>query len=412
MVSLVVLVVVFVLIAVRQIGRFRLQIWHIMSAGAVAVLAAGQISATEAITSINIDVMLFLLGMFIVGQALEESGYLAHISSRFFGNARSLDALVLLVLFGMGFLSAILMNDTLAIVGTPVVVMLSKKTNTAPRILLLALAFAVTIGSVMSPIGNPQNLLVASQGGLANPFVTFLSWLAVPTVINLLIVYVVLRLFFWRHFANRMLDRQVELIREEKLARLCQFSLLIIIIMVGLKVLAVFIMPEFDFRLTYIAIAACLPIVLLYKRRLGVVSRIDWSTLVFFATMFILMESVWASGVFQETLILANVDISQPPAVMGISVILSQLISNVPLVALYLPMLIEQGAGTASMMALAAGSTIAGNFTILGAASNVIIIQNAERRCGQTLGFWEFVRVGIPLTLSNILVYWLFISIH
>jgi Na+/H+ antiporter NhaD/arsenite permease-like protein len=172
------------------------------------------------------------------------------------------------------------------------------------------------------------------------------------------------------------------------------------------------VLPDFDFRLTYIAIAGCLPILAAHKRRLEIVSRIDWPTMVFFAAMFILMESVWISGIFQEAINGMNLDVSQVSVVMSIGVILSQLISNVPLVALYLPMLLEQGAGTASLMALAAGSTIAGNFTILGAASNVIIIQNAESKWGQTLGFWEFARVGIPLTVINILVYWLFLSMH
>jgi len=83
----------------------------------------------------------------------------------------------------------------------------------------------------------------------------------------------------------------------------------------------------------------------------------------------------------------------------------------VPLVALYLPMLLEAGALTKEMMALAAGSTIAGNLTILGAASNIIIIQNAEKKGKATLTFLEFVRVGVPLTIINLAVYWLFLML-
>jgi Na+/H+ antiporter NhaD/arsenite permease-like protein len=90
---------------------------------------------------------------------------------------------------------------------------------------------------------------------------------------------------------------------------------------------------------------------------------------------------------------------------------LSQLLSNVPLVALYLPVLVQAGALTKGMVALAAGSTIAGNLTILGAASNVIIIQNAEKKSGATLSFWDFIRIGVPLTVVNAGVYWLFLRI-
>jgi Na+/H+ antiporter NhaD/arsenite permease-like protein len=92
--------------------------------------------------------------------------------------------------------------------------------------------------------------------------------------------------------------------------------------------------------------------------------------------------------------------------ILAVSVVASQLVSNVPLVAMLLPVLGAAGASAQALTALAAGSTIAGNLFILGAASNVIVIQNAERR-GETLGFLEFARVGIPLTAANTLVYWL-----
>jgi Na+/H+ antiporter NhaD/arsenite permease-like protein len=96
--------------------------------------------------------------------------------------------------------------------------------------------------------------------------------------------------------------------------------------------------------------------------------------------------------------------------VLMTSVVLSQFISNVPFVALYMPLLRQAGGGPTEMIALAAGSTIAGNLLILGAASNVIIIQNAEKE-GQTLSFLEFARVGVPLTVLNCLVYWLFLQL-
>ena len=82
---------------------------------------------------------------------------------------------------------------------------------------------------------------------------------------------------------------------------------------------------------------------------------------------------------------------------MAVSIALGQLVSNVPLVALYLPVLSHLGATTKEMVALATGS-------------NVIIIQNAERQAGETLTFWEFVKIGIPLTAVNTVVYWLFLS--
>jgi Na+/H+ antiporter NhaD/arsenite permease-like protein len=408
MVSIIVLLVVFVLIAVRQIGKFRFQIWQVMLLGAVIVLLTGQIPPATALKAINLDVMLFLFGMFVVGQALEESGYLSHLSFRLFGRTKTLDSLLLLILFSTGLLSAFLMNDTLAIIGTPVMLQIAGKTGVRPKLLLISLAFSITIGSVMSPIGNPQNLLVAINGNVTNPFITFLRYLAVPTLINLFLAYLILKLFYREHFKNEPLSHSVDPITDPKLARLSKVSLIIIVILVVAKITTALLGLGIDFRLTYIALAAALPIILLSPRRFGVVRRIDWFTLIFFAAMFVLMQSVWGSGYFQNMIADLHLNLNSTGVIMAVSVLLSQLISNVPLVALYLPVLSHMGAATKGMIALAAGSTIAGNFSILGAASNVIIIQNAEKKAGETLTFWEFVKIGIPLTAVNTLVYWLF----
>ncbi len=411
MISLIVLLLVFILIAVRHVGNIKFQIWQIMALGAVAVLITGQISPLNALKAINLDVIFFLFGMFTVGEALQESGYLAHLSYRLFGRAKSLDGLVLLILFGMGLLSAFLMNDTLAIIGTPVVLMLAKQAKTKPQILMLALAFAITIGSVASPIGNPQNLLIAVNGGITNPFITFFRYLLLPTLVNLLMGYLILRLFYRKHFNRTEIAQTPEPIRDPKLARLTQVSLIILVVLIAIKIILVFVGLKIDFRLTYIALAAAFPIIIFSPRRLSVIKKIDWSTLAFFAAMFILMQSVWDAGFVQSFINGAGLSLTSIATIMFVSVILSQFISNVPLVALYLPLLMKLGVDAEQLMALAAGSTIAGNLSVLGAASNVIIIQNAEQKSGQTISFLEFVKIGIPLTIVNALVYWIFFTI-
>ncbi|MDW5561667.1 MAG: SLC13 family permease [Methanomassiliicoccus sp.] len=407
-IPVVVLFLVFGLIAVRQVGRFRLKIWQIMFGGALVVLLTLQISLPAALEAVDLDVMLFLLGMFIVGEALYRSGYLFFLGQRIFRHARSVDHMVLLLLFCVGLLSAFLMNDTLAIIGTPLVLHYASKQRVSPKLLLLALAFAVTTGSAMSPIGNPQNLLIALNGGITDPFVAFFSRLLLPTIINLLLAYVLLRLFYREEFHPRTLEFDGEVIKDVKLANLCKVSLVIVAILVAVKIALVAVRPDIDFRLTYIALAAAAPIVLGSSRRTEIVKGIDWPTLVFFASMFVLMASVWETGFFQELLGGAH-SLTSLPMVLGVSVVLSQFISNVPFVALYMPLLAQAGGGPTEMVALAAGSTIAGNLLILGAASNVIIIQNAEKE-GETLTFWEFARVGIPLTILNCLTFLLLLQ--
>jgi len=408
MISLWVLLAVFVLIAVRQIGNVRFQIWQIMLGGAFLVVLTGQISLLEAWKALDWDILLFLFGMFAVGQALERSGYLSHLTYQFFKKAKTLDMLVLFILFGMGFASAFLMNDTLAIIGTPVMLLLAKRHRMHPQILLLSLAFAITIGSVMSPIGNPQNLLIAMHGNIPAPFVTFLEYLFIPTLLNLFLAYWVLKFFSHEHFHNVELTHSQEPIHDAPLALLSKVSLAMIVILVFLKIIMACLGISFELRLTYIALLSALPVLIGSSKRKQILKSLDWHTLVFFAAMFILMASVWQTGFFQKMLGQIHLNLISIPGIFSVGILMSQLISNVPLVALYLPMLMHAGASVEAGMALAAASTIAGNLLILGAASNVIIIQNAEKKAGESIGFLEFAKVGIPLTLVNILVYGVF----
>lgn len=389
-------------------GRFTIRIWQVMLGGALAVLLTGQVSLPDALRAINPDVMVFLFGMFVVGEAMVDSGYLSCMAHRLFSRAKNPDQVVLIILFGMGILSAILMNDTLAIIGTPLVLALAAKWKISPRLLLLSLAIAITTGSVMSPIGNPQNLLVAVNSGMASPFLTFAVWLLVPTLASLAAAFIVLRLFYPREFTARAVEPDPDVACDDSLFFLTRCSLAIIFILAGVKIASSLAGMTMPVTLPLIALAAAAPVLIFSPRRFSVLRSIDWPTLVFFAAMFVLMESVWQTGFFQS--FVDSSSISSVPVILGTSVVISQFISNVPFVALFQPMIMQAGGTTAQLMALAAGSTLAGNLTILGAASNVIIIQNAEKS-GETLTFFEFARIGVPLTVIQVGIFWIWLGV-
>jgi Na+/H+ antiporter NhaD/arsenite permease-like protein len=379
-----------------------------MLGGAIAVLISGQISVPDALGAINVDVMLFLLGMFIVGEALVESGYLSELSSRFLSRARTPGQFIFLVLFGMGLLSAILMNDTVAVIGTPLVLSLATKFRLSPKLMLLSLAIAITTGSVMSPMGNPQNLLIAVNSGIETPFVTFGTYLLVPTLISLGLAFIVLRLLFWTDFPSRIPDQGPIPTVETATVFPVKCSLAVILILAAANIVASFLGGKVLVPLPLIAAGAAVPVLLLGKDRVRLLKNVDWPTLVFFAAMFVLMESVWQTRFFQE--VVDQGFVSSLPMILITSSVISQFISNVPFVALFQPMILGAGGTSSQLMALAAGSTIAGNLTILGAASNVIIIQSAERQ-GETLTFLDFAKIGVPLTILQLAIYWAWLSI-
>jgi Na+/H+ antiporter NhaD/arsenite permease-like protein len=375
-----------------------------MLGGAVAVLVTGQISPADAVRAIDINVMLFLFGMFVVGEALVRSGYLSCIAHRFFSRAKDPDQVVLALLAGMGILSALLMNDTLAVIGTPLVLALAADRRLSPKLLLLALAIAITTGSVMSPIGNPQNLLIAINSGMPSPFVTFGCWLAIPTILSLVAAYGVLRWSYRTEFQPRAGEPEPVPRCDNRLTLLAKCSLSIVLLLAAVNIIASLFFGTMAVTLPLIACCAALPILVFSEDRTAILRSIDWCTLVFFAAMFVLMVCVWQTGLFQS--LISGDMLSSVPLLLGASVIVSQFISNVPFVALFQPLVLQAaGSGTAQLMALAAGSTIAGNLTILGAASNVIIIQNAEKQ-GETLTFFEFMKVGLPVTILQIAIYW------
>ncbi len=408
MISLIVLAIVFILIAIRNMFHIKIEIWKIMLFGAIAVIVTQQISINKAVEAIDVDVILFLFGMFVVGKALEMSGYLSQIAYSLFKGIENGDKLLLYIIFIFAFFSALLVNDTVAIIGTPVILLLAKKYKINTKAALLSLAFAITIGSVTTPIGNPQNFLIAINSNINFPFFTFLKYLLLPTLINLFVLYILIKFFYKFDFQKTKIGSFYSFVKDKKLAFLSKISISIILILVFLKIIFAFFHLKLDFKLTYIAILSALPIIIFSNKRLEIIKEIDWHTLIFFASMFILMESVWETGFFQSLIKNDYSSITSTDSILLISIVLSQFLSNVPLVALYLPVLLSAKVGEKGLMALAAGSTIAGNLSILGAASNVIIIQQAEKK-GETITFFDFIKIGLPLTIINALVYWIFL---
>lgn len=405
--ALIILLAVFILIAVRQVGRFRFRIWQVMTAGAVAVLLTGSISLPDAAKSVNVDVMVFLLGMFIVGEALSESGYLFSISRQLVSRCSNSSQIVCLFIFAMAFLSAFLMNDTMAIIGAPLALYLGRRLGLPVKMLLLSLCFAITTGSVMSPIGNPQNLLIATECGYTNPFGTFLYYLGVPAVISLAILVIFIRLLFPQSNGMKVCPEEGVQPVDPELAGVLKISLTLIFVCIIIQVLLTLHPFGIEYSLPFpvIAVAGALPVLLFSKKRVEIIRNIDWPTLVFFVSMFVLMAAVFTTGYFQAFVPASS---SSVALLFTTSLIISQFISNVPFVALFTPLFQQAGMSVNEAMALAAGSTLAGNLTILGAASNVIVIQKAESQ-GETVTFMEFLSLGIPFTLVTgvIFVVWL-----
>jgi Na+/H+ antiporter NhaD/arsenite permease-like protein len=422
-IALIIFLIILTLIITRKIRGLDFPIWSTMMVGAALMIITGVISVEDSYKAIDFDVIFFLIGMFSIVAGVEKSGLLGYIMYRALSPFKDPKSLLIVFVMLMGILSALTVNDTMAIVGTLIVITIVKQMLLPLDDLLIALAFSITVGSVATPIGNPQNMLIASQSGIEAPFLSFVITLGIPTLINLAIVAGFL-LYDLRAKMKKPDGKKMIVILEEHITnmKLAKLSGLCLLLAVGGFILNDFlgvVGGPHTGHLGIIAFLAAVPMFAFSPEKRSILQQVDWSSIVFFMSMFIVMGALWKSGaadMFLGILPAPNPS-DKASAIVNImlsSTLLSQIFSNVPLVKLYIDIMKGlgfTGAHKFAWLALASGSTVAGNLTILGAASNVIIIEAAENRTGRSFSFTSFLKKGVIITLINLLVYavWFYI---
>ncbi|BCU67089.1 hypothetical protein HS7_05260 [Sulfolobales archaeon HS-7] len=190
------MILVYVMIALRGVRGFAIPPWASMLMGGVLMIATSVETVKQAIQSIDLNVILFLISLFTISSALEVSGILRYIAGAIIRKAKTGNRLTFLIMLVSALLSLFITNDGVSTTFTPIIIESSKLTKTDPKPLLFSLAFGVTIGSVMMPTGNPQNLLIALQSGLRTPFISFVEFLTIPTFLNIILTFYMIKLFF------------------------------------------------------------------------------------------------------------------------------------------------------------------------------------------------------------------------
>jgi Na+/H+ antiporter NhaD/arsenite permease-like protein len=420
-IALAIFAIVYTLIVGRM--QFKIPIWVAMLIGAALMIVFQIIPIESAFKSIQLDVIAFLFGMFSIVSALDKSGVLRLVAMKMLAKAKTPNSLLMIFVVGMGLLSAFLVNDIIALMAIPLIVYISKHIGIKPVVLLIALAFGITVGSTMTPIGNPQNLLIAIQSGISLPFTTFLEFLTIPTVINLFLTYYILKIYFKKDLLQLSNYQGSAILQNVVIEnpRLAKISVIIL-----LATIAGFFISEvlhflhiFDISISVVALMGAGVLYAVSSQRREILKSVNYSVLVFFAAMFVVTYALWSSGavsLFMKYLPVPNPnDVFQSSAVISAySVTLGQILSNVPFVALYNHVMIDNGftgIHVVQWMMLAAASTIAGNLTILGAASSIIIIQAAESKGIKAFTFLEFFKIGVVVTVVNLAVYYLFIVV-
>lgn len=376
--------------------------------GAVAMVAWGVIDFETAKRAIDLDTILFLLGMMIVLGYLELSGFFEVVERRVLGCATSARALLWLIVGSSGVLSALFMNDTICLMLTPVVLRVTRRLDLPPAPYLIALVTAANIGSTATIIGNPQNALIAVRSGIG--FLDFLGGLWPIAAACLIVDGLLLTALYRRSITGAPLS-----VPPPREPRRVQRYLMTASLLAGAGMVIALALgaPPAGAAIT----AGAAVILAGAARPRDALKQVDWSLLLFFGGLFVVMHAVDRAGLARALVagFAGAPGLQSPPAALarlgGAATLLSQAVSNVPAVMLFVPGLetLPAASATPLWLALAAFSTLAGNLTILGSVANVIVFETA-RRDGVEIGFLEYLKAGAPLTLLTCLLAWAWLA--
>lgn len=379
-------------VAVGRYPGLRMNRATIALVGATALAAIGAISLEEAYAALDLNTLTLLLAMMIINVNLRLSGFFRIVSNWAVRRARSPRGLLALMMGAAGVLSALFLNDTIVLMLTPLTLEVTSALKRNPVPYLIGLVTAANIGSTATITGNPQNMLIGVASGMK--FVEFTARLAPVALAGLVAAWLVLVLVYRREFAAGSFPEPL-LPPDRRYPPLLYKSLAVTALM-----LAAFI-GGVPVPLAAMGAAAAL----LVTRRLKparVFQELDWSLLVFFSGLFVVTGAIETSGFGGRLFAVAEPVAERGVAALaGVSLVLSNLVSNVPAVMLFRPLVPEFSDPERSWLTLAMATTLAGNLTLLGSVANLIVAETARAR-GVSLTFTEYLKAGVPITLITI----------
>lgn len=419
--SIIIFAITYVLISGRRLRLIRIGRPAGVLLGTVLMVFSGVIGPQQAFSLVNWDTIILLLGMMVITEHLAETGFfdlaVAWLERRRFGSA----GLLAILVFGSGILSAFLVNDIVCVFFTPLLVLLLRRRSLPPLPFLVALATSSNIGSAMALTGNPQNMIIGALSGLA--YGRFFLLMLPIGLLGLGLNYCLLILLYRKVLRGAVAgqaETQVQqgsglpgasglgmestwepgvgtandLGRGMASPKYRRRTLLVSVLVVA----GFFVLPD----LPWTALAGAVLLLYLCNRdEAAVLRRVDWNLLLFFAGLFVVTGALQVSGATallsdSATRLLGNSG-RHIWLFGGISVLASNIFSNVPYVLIIADTLKQLPEPELMWYTLAFASTVAGNLTLIGSVANIIV---AEKSRGlHELGFFEFLRFSLPSTL-------------
>ena len=427
-VALAIFLITYALISIRHFPRFKVDRATAALLGGALMIIFGVVRPQDALVAINIDILVLLVGMMILVAGLELCGFFEWVSLRMIRYSKSQFSFLVLTMLVTAGLSALVLNDTIVLLFTPIIIRTCRLLKSNPVPFLIAEAIAANIGSVATEVGNPQNAYIATTTGIS--FIDFSKELLPVAIVCLLVAIGILYLMFrrdiekgsatefrakinergWRSFEEELVSGDAGTTagyRKLKERRRGLYALAIVTtatfagFVVSHAIHAPIAVVAFSGG---VAALFVLPLLSDVKPR-EMLAGVDWSIILFFVGLFVVLRGVQDSNLLNDIKnIFPGFSDGQTPTVgwlTALAAVLSNLVSNVPAVLL-LGALIPTS-DSKLWLALASSSTLAGNATILGAAANVIVAEKAEAK-GVEINWWKFTAVGIPIAVATLVI--------
>lgn len=387
----IIFVLTYALIASRRL--FLLPIGRPAGAllGAVLMVAVGALTPEESYRAVDHDTIVLLFGMMLLTAYLEKADFFRWVTTRILKVVRTPWALLWSLAFLAGILSAFLVNDAVCLFLTPIVISVCVSAGLPFGPYLIGLATSANVGSAATLVGNPQNMIIGSLSGL--PFLEFMLY-AGPAACTGLVINIVL---LWIYY-GRKLPATFSMPREDFVTHLDTRRLALVLLLIGCVVAGFFA----GLHLGYTTLAGALVLIVADRKEpRDVFAQVDWSLLVFFCCLFIVVEGLAKTGVVEGMwrAVAPHLSFHRSwglASFTGLMTVGSNLVSNVPMVLLTGPHLGELGPERVGWVLLAFTTTVAGNFTLIGSVANIIVAEGAKDR--YSLGFFEYLRFGLVST--------------
>lgn len=368
--------------------------------GAIALISVDAVSLEEAAGSIHLPTVILLFSFMVVSAQMRLGGFYDWITHRFVSLSFSPPGLLGALIFGVAALSAVFSNDIVCLAVAPVLIDACQRRHLDPMPYLLALACASNIGSAVTLIGNPQNMLIGQT--LHMPFFAYVGEAMVPVTFGLLATWA---LIAWQAKGRWSAPASAVGMRDEAARRADEVPLDRWQTAKGLTVAAVLLVAFLVGLWPREHVALIGAGVLLMSRKMHsarTLGLVDWELLVLFMALFVINHALRQSGVAAAVIddfAAAGLHLDQLAPLFGATFVLSNLVSNVPAVMLLLPLAHHEMAGPL----LALVSSLSGNLFIVGSIANIIVVDAAARR-NIRIDWRRHATVGVPVTLVTLAI--------